>query len=356
MSEGSELVRVGVVQAAPAFLRRAESVEKACDFIAEAGRAGVKLLGFPEGFIPAHPLWYHFFPASSRRSMSFAQRLFDNSVEVPGPETERLCDAAADAGVNVVIGICERRPDTAGTLFNTQLFINDRGRILGKHQKITPTLGERLVHAGGFGDGLEVHAMSVGRVSGLICGENSNPLAAFALAAHGTQIHVASWPNHFAQGEHRPLELVSTVSRGLAYSMGAFVLNACGTISDEMAEELRFVDSDAVFLADRAKGGGSIIVGPDSTVLAGPMEGTEEGILSADIDLAQCVSAKHIHDYAGHYNRPDIFTLVVNRSTRSLVEQRVAASTQSPSPHAAKDETPVEQSSAGRPSSGELER
>jgi len=322
MTEPARMVRVGVVQAAQAFLQRSASVDRACDYIADAGRSGIQLLAFPEGFVPAHPLWYHFLPASSPQSVELASRLFENAVEVPGPDVGRMCDAAAKAGVNVVIGVCERLPDTSGTLYNTQLFIDDRGRLLGRHRKITPTLGERLVHTGGAGDGLSVHQTSAGRVSGLICGENSNPLAACALAAEGTQIHVASWPNHFAQGEHRPLDLVQMVSRGVAYSMGAFVLNACGTISPEIAQELSTDNpAAAAFLADRSKGGGSVIVGPDSTIVAGPMDGSEEGILSADIDLRQCVKAKHIHDYIGHYNRPDIFRLTVNRSANNLVER-----------------------------------
>ncbi len=315
------IVNVGVVQAASEFLDRDASVRRACEFIAEAGRQEIALLGFPEGFVPAHPLWYHHHPASSQLSFEFARRLFNNSVEIPGPETDLLCEAAARAGVNVVLGVCERRPGTSGTLFNTQLFIDSTGRILGKHQKLTPTLGERLVHTGGSGDGLRVIQTPVARVSGLICGENANPLAVFALAAESTQIHVASWPNHFAQGEHRPAELVSVISRGLAYSTGAFVLSACGTISETMERELARTEADAAFLRDRRHGGGSVIVGPDSTILAGPMEGTEEGILSAEIDLQQCVVAKHIHDYAGHYNRADIFTLRINRAAGRLLDR-----------------------------------
>jgi nitrilase len=318
----AQTVKVGVVQAAGEFLDREGSVRRACEFIEEAGRQGITILGFPEGFIPAHPVWYHYFPASSRESFDFAARLFNNSVEVPGPEIDQICEAASRAGVNVVLGVCERRPRTAGTLYNTQLFIDSTGRLLGKHQKLTPTLGERLVHTGGWGEGLRVVETPVARLSGLICGENSNPLAAFALAAQGAQIHVASWPNHFAQGEHRPAELVSVISRGLAYSMGAFVLSACGVISQAMQRELAYAERDAAFLADLRHGGGSIIVAPDSSVLAGPMDGTEEGILSAEIDLQHCIRAKHIHDYAGHYNRPDVFTLRVSRSVGQLIEDR----------------------------------
>lgn len=338
-----DIVKVGVVQAASEFLDRDGSVRRACEFIEEAGRQGIALLGFPEGFVPAHPLWYHYYPASSQQSFQFARRLFNNSVEIPGPETDLVCEAAAHAGVNVVLGVCERRPGTSGTLHNTQLFIDSTGHILGKHQKLTPTLGERLVHTGGFGDGLRVIQTPVARVSGLICGENANPLAAFAVAAESAQIHVASWPNHFAQGEHRPAELVSVISRGLAYATGAFVLSACGTISDAMERELANTEMDAAFLRDRRHGGGSVIVGPDSTVLAGPMEGTAEGILSSEIDLQQCVVAKHIHDYAGHYNRPDVFTLRINRTVGRLLEDgdEVGALTDAPGPADAAPEAEV---------------
>ncbi len=305
-------VRVAVVQAAPCFLEREPSLEKAIRFIEEAGHKGVDLLAFPEGFIPCHPVWYHFHPATGTKSLAFAAELFKNAVEIPGPTTEALCAAAAKANVNVVMGVCEKRPKTTGTMFNSQIFIDRKGRLLGKHQKLMPTVGERLVHAGGFGDTLKVFEMDIGRVSGLICGENSNPLAIFALAAQGTQIHVASWPNHFSKNEHRMADAVTFASRSLSYKCSCFVLNACGTISERMRELLPYVEEDRAFLSDPEKGGGSSIIGADSMILAGPMSGAEEGLLMAEIDLEDCVKAKLVHDYSGHYNRPDVFTLTVH--------------------------------------------
>lgn len=332
-------VRVAVVQAASVFLEREASTEKAVAFIEEAGKQKIDLLAFPEGFIPAHPVWYHFHPATGRKSLEFAAELFKNAVEVPGPTTEVLCAAAAEAKVNVVIGICEKRPRTTGTMFNTQLFIDRTGRIAGKHQKLMPTVGERLVHAGGFGDTLGVIEMDVGRVSGLICGENSNPLAIFALAAQGTQIHVASWPQHFSKNEHRMADAFTFATRSLAYKCSCFVLNACGTISDRMREVLPYVDEDREFLADPERGGGSCIIGADAMILAGPMSGKEEGILAADIDLEDCVRAKLVHDYAGHYNRPDVFTLTVNTAVPEIY--RTAEAQPSPAAEPAA-ETPVD--------------
>jgi aliphatic nitrilase len=305
-------VRVAVVQAAPVFLNREASAEKAIACIEEAGRRGVDLLAFPEGFIPAHPVWYHFHPATGMESLAMATELFKNSVVVPGPTVDALCAAARRAGVNVVIGVCEKQPATTGTMYNSQLFISRDGQLLGKHQKLMPTVGERLVHTGGYGDTLRVFEMDVGRVSGLICGENSNPLAIFALAAQGTQIHVASWPNHFSRNEHCMADAVTFSTRSLSYKGSCFVLNACATISDEMRERLPYTDEDRAFLEHAENGGGSSIIGANSLVLAGPMSGAEEGLLVADIDLEDCVRAKLVHDYSGHYNRPDVFTLTVN--------------------------------------------
>lgn len=318
MGDSYPKIRVGVVQAASIFLDREACVEKAVGYIEEAGRKQVSLLAFPEGFIPAHPIWYHFMPATAPKSVRLAAELFKNSVEIPGPATEALCAAAARARLHVVIGVCEKRPRTTGTLFNTQLFIGPTGRILGKHQKITPTVGERLVHTGGHGDTLRVLHTEIGALSGLICAENANPLAIFTLAAQGTQIHVASWPNHFSQ--HRMVDAVTFNTRSLSYKCGCFVLNSCGTISDKMREILPYRDEDRVFLADLENGGGSSIIGANSMILAGPMSGAEEGILTADINLEDCVKAKAIHDYTGHYNRADIFRLTVNAAVPSIYE------------------------------------
>jgi nitrilase len=319
MERTSEQVRVAVVQAAPAFLDRQGSVEKAIGFIEEAGTREVDVLAFPEGFIPAHPVWYHFQPATGTRSLELATRLFQNAVEVPGPDTDALCAACDRAGVNAVIGVCERRPRTTGTLFNTQLFIDRSGQILGKHQKLTPTVGERLVHTGGHGDTLKVFDTDVARVSGLICGENSNPLAVFAMAAQDTQIHVASWPNHFSRNEHSMADAITFATRSLSYKCSCFVLNACGIVSPEMLAELPYAEGDREFLEEAAHAGGSSIIGADSMVLAGPMSGDEEGLLVADVNLVDCVRAKLVHDYSGHYNRADVFSLTIDRSVPELL-------------------------------------
>jgi aliphatic nitrilase len=315
-------VRAAAVQAASVFLDRDGSTEKACALVREAGRNGAQLVAFPEGFIPAHPIWFHFHSATGRISTRLSVELFKNAVELPGPELEALQAAARDAGAYVVVGVCERLAGTFGTLFNTQVFIGPDGTYLGKHQKLMPTVGERLVHTGGYGDTFGAVQTAFGPISGLICGENSNPLAVFALTAEATRIHVMSWPNHFPTISDPMRSRVQIDSQAFAQMSKAYVVSACGTVDDAMIEQLELSPEDEQFIRNPDLTGGSIVVAPDSRVIAGPL-GAEEGILYADLDLEVGIKMKLRHDFAGHYNRPDVFQVRVN-SGRPELYGRVA--------------------------------
>lgn len=313
MGDRYPVVKVAAVQAASVFLDREGSTAKACRLIREAGAHGARVIGFPEGFIPAHPVWYHHHPATSAIANRLAVELFKNSVEIPGREMDSLCAAARDAGAYVVMGVCEKLPNTIGTMFNTQVFIGPDGKLLGKHQKLMPTVGERLVHAGGYGDTLGAVQTEFGPMSGLICGENSNPLAIFALTAEGTRIHVMSWPNHFPVSGDPMRNRVVVDSQAFAQMSKAWVIAACGTVDEDMIRRLEPGAEAERFLRNPDCCGGSVIVSPGSRVVAGPM-GAEEGILYADCNLETGVLTKLRHDFAGHYNRPDVFQLQVNRA------------------------------------------
>ena len=317
MGDVHAVVKVAAVQAASVFLDRDASTEKACRLIREAGRNGARLIGFPEGFIPAHPVWYHHHAASGAIANKLAVELFKNSVEIPGRETAALCAAARDANAYVVIGVCEKIPDTIGTMFNTQLYIGPDGTLIRKHQKIMPTVGERLVHMGGYGDTFGAFGSEFGPMSGLICGENSNPLAVFALIAEGTRIHVMSWPNHFPTSGDPLRNRVAVDSQAFAQMSKAFVISACGTVDERMIEMLEAGPAGEKFLRDPNCCGGSLIVDPLARIIAGPM-GPEEGILYAECNLDLAIQMKLRHDFAGHYNRPDIFQVHINRAAPQL--------------------------------------
>jgi nitrilase len=305
-------ISAAAVQASSVFLDREGSTAKACALIREAGRKGARLVAFPESFIPAHPVWFHFHSATGRISTRLSVELFKNSIEIPGREVEALQSAARDAGAYVVVGVCEKLPNTFGTLFNTQVWLGPDGTYLGKHQKLMPTVGERLVHMGGYGDTFGAIQTEFGPASGLICGENSNPLAVFALTAEGTRVHVMSWPNHFPTISDPLRNRVQIDSQAFAQMSKAYVVSACGAVDDRMIELLELSPTDEELIRNPDFTGGSTIVAPDSRVIAGPL-GAQEEILYADLDLEVGVKMKLRHDFAGHYNRPDVFQVRVAR-------------------------------------------
>ena len=317
MGDSYPKIKVAAVQAASVFLDREGSTEKACRLIREAGRNGAQLIGFPEGFVPAHPVWYHNHSATGALSNRLAIELFKNAVTIPGPEIVALSAAARDANAYVVVGVCEKVPNTTGTMFNTQVYLGPDGSLIGKHQKIMPTVGERLVHTGGFGDTFGAFQTGFGPMSGLICGENSNPLAVFALTAEGTRVHVMSWPNYFPTSGDPMRIRVAVDSQAFAQVSKAYVVSACGVVDDDMIRKLELSPDQEKIVRDPNYCGGSAIVAPNLQVIAGPM-GAEEGILYADCDLETCIAMKLRHDFAGHYNRPDIFQLHINRAAPRL--------------------------------------
>jgi nitrilase len=310
MGDTLGVIRAAVVQASSSFLDREGSVDKAVMLIKEAGAAGADVVVFPEGFIPTHPLWMHFHAATSRPSLDMAAELFKNSVVIGGPDTDRLAEAAKLAGVWAVVGVCEKMPETTGTMWNSSVHFAPDGTIAGVHRKLTPTLGERLLHTGGGSEGLEAPRAPFGRISSLICAENSNPLLTFSAAAQYSVVHAALWPNHFSPTQPRMRDVIVNSSRAIAYQGGCYVLSAAGTIDAEAIERIGNADVDMDWLRDGQNLGGSCIVAPTGEILAGPA-GPEETILYADLDLDLLIGKRVIHDYAGHYNRPDLLTLTV---------------------------------------------
>ena len=255
---------VAVAQATPVVLNLAGSVEKAYQWIAESGRRGARLVTFSETWIPCYPLWCDagtFGKWEHGPSKKLHARLVRNSVEIPSAETKKLCAAARQAQVAAVIGVNER--DTAsGSLYNTLLFISSAGELLGRHRKLVPTFGERLVWGYGDAAGLQSYNLDGARVGGLICWEHWMPLARHVLHASAEQIHVAAWPHC--------TETYQLASRHYAFEGRVFVLVAAAFLkkSDlpadfELADD--FKNAPEVLLK-----GGSAVIGPDAAVPAIP--------------------------------------------------------------------------------------
>lgn len=323
MGDVYPVIKVAAVQAASVFVDRQGSTEKACHLIREAANNGARLIAFPESFIPGHPLWYHHHAATGPVGHGLSCELFKNSVEIPGSEVEALRAAAKDANAYVIMGLCEKAPVSIGTMFNTQVWIGPDGQLLGKHQKITPTVGERLVHMGGSGDTFGTIQTDFGPASGLMCSENSNPLAIFGLIAEGTRIHVMSWPNHFPTGSKPMHDYVAISSKAFAQMSKAFVVSVCGAVDQAMINKLQVGPEGKKFLHNPDNSGGSIIVGPNCQTLAGPL-GAEEGIIYAECNLETAIPSKLYLDLAGHYNRSDIFQLFVNQNPSEIYTKHIS--------------------------------
>lgn len=304
MSDILPQITLAAVQASSVHLDRTATVAKACALIAEAGAKGADLIAFPEGFIPAHPCWFTVRPATDKISLGLSRQLFQNAVVIPSADTDALAQACSDAGITAVVGVCEKRAGTTGTLFNTQLFIGPDGQLLGKHRKLMPTLAEKLVHTGGHGDTLSTFETSFGRISGLVCGENGNPLAAYALLSQYPLVHVASWPA-FVSPTVSLADVIPTITRGLAVSMGCFVVNSTGVLTQEAIDAYQAGEAERGFMAALKGQGHASVIGPSGQVLTAPLAG--EGIVYASVDLNEIVLRKVAMDFAGHYNRSDVF-------------------------------------------------
>jgi predicted amidohydrolase len=306
------------VQAAPVFLDRDATVEKAVGLIGEAAERGAKLIAFPETWIPGYPGWI--FGAAEwdepRSKRAFA-RLLQNSVEVPSPATDALCRAAREAGAHLVVGIHERDSEfSAGTIYNSLLYVSDRGEILGVHRKLVPTHAERIVWGQGDGSTLHVFDTPLGRLGGLICWEHWMPLARFAMHAKGEQIHVAAWPEvpdiHHLASRHYAFE-----GRCYVICVGSYMRTSDLPADFELAEAMGAAGEFGGEAAELLPGGSGII-GPDGAWIAGPVSGREE-IVYGEIDLGRIAEEQQALDSAGHYNRPDVFSLTVDERPRRQV-------------------------------------
>ena len=318
--------RVAAVQACPVYLDRDKTLDKACGLIGEAAAHGADLVVFPEAFVPGYPIWVWFIPPGRTADLRDAySALHAGAIAIPSEATDQLCAAALAARTNVAIGVNERNTEASGTsLFNTLLYISAGGRIIGKHRKLIPTGGERLVWTGGDGSDLAVYALPFGRVGGLICWENYMPLARYALSAWGAQIHVApTWD----RGE----PWISSM-RHIAKEGRAVVVAACQAVHKrDIPDALSF---KAKYLSDVdgwINPGGSIIVDPDGRIVAGPANESET-ILYAEFQSDQLVGPRWQLDIGGHYARADVFELVVHRTPTAVIRDSTRArSTRRPS-------------------------
>lgn len=318
-------VRVAAVHAAPVFLNKSATVAKAISFIREAARNGAQLVAFPESYIPAFPVWAALWAPIDNHDLfeTFAKE----SIYADGSE---LADIAAEARKNsifVAMGFSERSHASVGCLWNSSVLIDDNGVVINHHRKLVPTFYEKLVWAAGDGAGLQVCDTRVGRIGGLICGENTNPLARYSLIAQGEQIHVSSWPALWPT--RRPVtggnfdNVAANRLRAGAHSFEAkaFGVICAGYMDDEMRDFLVARDAGAAAVLDGSPRAATMFVDPTGSQIGDTLS-DREGVAYADFDLSRCVEPKQFHDVVGYYNRFDVFSLSVCRERLEPISWR----------------------------------
>jgi nitrilase len=297
-------VRVACVQAEPAILDRAATLDKLAALTAEAKSQGAQLVVFPETFVPAYPssAWAKFLAgwADPRAKASFAQ-LARESIEVPGPDCDRLAAVARENEVWLVTGLNERDPTRPGTLYNALLYHSPEGELALHHRKLVPTNHERLIWGQGDGSGLRALQTPIGRIGGLICWENYMPLARFSLYESGVEIYIASTAD---DSDAWQATLVHIARESRAFVVAPAHFQRAGSYPDD------FPLREALASLDVLGRGGSAILAPDGSYLAGPLYG-EEGILYADLEPQRLDEERQRFDPAGHYHRPDVLALTV---------------------------------------------
>lgn len=302
-------LRVAAVQAGSVFLDRDATVDKACGLIDKAAGDGAGLVVLPESLVPAFPDWMWLAPPWDGRTTALWTRLVDQALVVDSDATRRIGAAAKRAAAWVSIGATEREPN-GSTLYSAQLLFGPDGELRHRHRKMMPTGGERLVWGQGDGSSLRGVDTDFGRLGTLLCWENLMPLARAALYADGIDIHLApTWDMDDAW----LATLRHTAREGRVFVVGVNQY-VNGSEILEHAPELRDLYGNEGWTHE----GNTTIVGPDGSVVAGPLVG-EEGIVLADIDVAEARAARHQNDPVGHYARSDVLTLVVDRRERRSV-------------------------------------
>jgi nitrilase len=300
-------VKVACVQAQPVILDREATLDRLDGIAREVASHGARLAVFPEAFIPAYPssAWARALAGwSDPRAKAAFALLAREAVAVPGPAADRLGDIAARHELWLVTGVTEVDPERPGTLYNTLLYHAPDGSLTLRHRKLVPTNHERLVWGPGDGGGLRAIPTELGRIGGLICWENYMPLARFSLYESGVEIYVASTADDAAEWQ---ATLVHIARESRCFVIAPAHFQRASGYPDDFPLRALLEEHDIVGR------GGSAILAPDGSYLAGPLY-DDEGILYAELDPARLFEERQRFDPAGHYHRPDVLSLTVNGS------------------------------------------
>lgn len=303
--------KVAAVQTWPVYMNLEATLDKTCALIAEAANNGAGLVAFPEAFIPGYPYWSWIKPAKDTANDFVAHH--KAAMPIPGPGLDKLCAAARDNNIVAVIGCNEVDPRRTGTIYNTNLVIDSDGTLLGRHRKLVPTYAEKLAWGRGDGRDLRVFETSAGRLGTLLCGENTNTLARFALLAQGEQIHVANFPAFPFSDWYAETEAIKIRCQAHAFEGKIFVISSTSLVSPECLDIICQDGPEKRAMFEGENFALSAVWGPDGQYLCEPLI-DDEGIVYAEIDLDDLIQPKMMHDIIGQYNDFGVLSLTLDQT------------------------------------------
>jgi nitrilase len=309
---------IAVVQATPIYNNRDATIKKVRRLTEEAKANSADLVVFSETFISGFPSWVHMHAPIDQ--LELFKKLVENSVEIPGPAFFELQQIARDNNIFLSIGVNEKAPkQSIGVLWNTNLIFDRNGNMIGRHRKLLPTWSEKLVWSFGDGSTLNVHDTEIGRIGTLICGENTNSLAKYALISQGEQIHISTYPPFFPtsrnpSGGQDYFDTLLVRACSMSYEGKVFTVVSSQAIDEQGYEVLAMGNKEVRDLMDKLTFAGSMVINPAGIVCSDVLRDNKEGIVYAQCDISTEIPFKAMHDISGNYQRSDVFNFSINKS------------------------------------------